>query len=614
MQRLFPKCITVVAMSNLTITLLLPVSGIIVTAILVAASRKRRAARQDQDASEDLSWINDIRPADVGLAKGKNGNKKAGSKKAASKKTGSKNNNNSKTTPVPEQPAIETSCSSEEETEDEHDDIQLLAALQKNSSSKTPAAQTTTTKKSLTQLKNDSKVEIVEEDSPMEEGEGWSKVPTKDELVISSLRSRIESLAQSLQTSEAEKGTAEKALVQAQEKLARLEAELKERTQNFQLRTVSLEAEIESQRQTSQILLKRMSEMEENDLAEAKEEIDRLTEEIGKIEKNSVKVSNERDSLAGELCETQGKLSACLEEIAQLKQDIESFIALKQKYGSVEAELSKVKKALFETESSLINLKSQEASRSAEFKHAIEKKEQENSELARKVEMKETLVNSLEDQIKSLESDLQSFKQSCADLEREKEALVCDKESFEKEVLALNQKIEDISSHYESQIEKDNTLMDSYESESDKLKFEIYAKTVINGTLESKNAELQKRVEELSSLSESNAAELETLREHQKAYNADKLESVEGELKLVKQKFADYLHQNAGMKTRYELLVAENNKLAVELSSYKAAIMPAAFKAATMASSSTKGTKPAPVKEVSTDVESVQASPEKANR
>lgn len=547
-------------MNSLTISLLLPISGIVVSAVLVAVNRNKKKRQQQQgDAPVDLSWLDEYEQPKGGQ-KQKKQNQKAKNKNKA-KKTFDK--------PVAVnagEASVAASSSSESEADD-HDDIALLAAIQKGSKLVKPAAPIKPVVKAVPIVESTGKIEETET------GEGWASVPTKEELVLSSLRSRIDSLSKSLETSEHAKSIAEKSLAQAQEKVEKLESELKDRQHNYQLRLISVENEMAGARSQAQAMARRIAEITETELAESKEEVSRLSAELYAVEKQVKEVASEKETLLERLGQVEFVASSRAEEISQLKESLESMNIWKSKHINLESEFSNLKQILFTTESDLINLRSQEASRAAETKNLISQKEDE--------------ISCLNESISSMKTDLEASRDAEMMLTEQINVLIAEhqnaiaaaKEESEAAVNVAESKTEELKTQLEQLIAEKTAELGKAGIASSKLAEELsLAKTEAEETskaiadltaqFESIKADSAKTVSDLEArLSDAlhQASSIQAEKEREK-------ESIQSELALVKSRFAEHLNKSLGIKTRKQELEKENALLNLELAEIKAAI------------------------------------------
>lgn len=553
-------------MTSLTISLLLPISGLVVSAVLVAVSRKKIQQQQQQDTAEvtpakiDLSWLDEYE---------KKGKKKQQQRKVKAKKPA-----------VPQQqvsaPASVDESSSSSSSEDDADDIQLLAAIQKNALASVKAAP----RKPVKAVKPvHVSTESVEEEATLEEG--WKAVPTKDELLIGSLRSRIAALGTSLEQAEAAKKEAERGLSAAQDRVQRLDTDLKERSAVFQLRLTGLEAELHSHRSHAQMLAKRVTILETQELSAAREEAERLAAIVAGAEARISGLLADKAALEASLLVAQLEAAQHLEEIAQLKASLESMGLLKSKHVSLEGDFAKLQQALFTTEGDLIALRSQEASRAAEHKR----------DLAEKLvadEAKEAAMQSLKQQVEELNGALETTTVELAEACTEKETLRAEMQA------ALEAAESSLSAAQEAGVQQ----LTGLQTELTAKESDLTSLRQHQGDLEAEIAALKETCAQIPLL-QSTLAELEEqladatqrLEEAQSAPAAaepsEELETARSQIQAIKQAFSQHLSQTYGMKGRLQELEQENMQLSLELSALKATM----YKQAIAGAEAEKGAK-----------------------
>lgn len=541
-------------MNSLPVSLLLPISGIVVSAVLVAVSRKKRQQQQDSNnpspAKIDLSWLDEYEKDGKGKGKKKDKQRKAKSKSKAS----------SGAAVIVSAPVKEDESSSSS-SEDDADDLQLLAAIQKNAIASVKAVPRTKPMAAIVRAQTS----VVFADA-VEEGieEGWKAVPTKDELLISSLRTRIAALSGSLDQAEASKKETEKSLIIAQDRAQWLESDLKERSAVFQLRLTGLEAELHSQRSHAQTLARRVTVLETQELSAAKEETERLTCMLASTDARLTELLAEKQALEAGLLKAQHQAALHVDEIAQLKASLESMGALKSKHVSLEAEFSKVQQALFTTESDLIALRSQEASRSAEHKREL-------SEKTAAMASKEALIAELKFQLEATSESLEKTRNQHADTFKECDALRSQleaaRESVASGVVALelvSKRISELEARLAEKQAEIAALCESkgaIESERQVLMTTVtQLQTTVEG-LESELADAKAKIAEQQELLQVASIPVEP---------SEELAAAQSQVQAIKQVFAQHLSQTFGMKSRLQELEQENMQLSLELSALKA--------------------------------------------
>ncbi len=487
-------------MQGLPISLLLPISGIVVTAVMVAVSRKKKPQLPGRPEI-DLSWLDKFE------------DKKSSKKKVKAKKPSKKGKPASTTISVPS----ETLAFSESEQDDGVDDIALLAAIQQKSMP-IPVQQPKKAQESSESTDNE------------DDGE-WNRIPTKNELIISSLKSRVEALTKSLENTEKHKVEAEKNLVQAQEKVARLEADLKDRMASHQVSIQALEHELASHCNRASLLAQRLSNLEESELAESKEEINRLTRELYSLEALLKELRAERDSLMANFKESEEKSLLQSDEICRLKESVESLQGLKSKFINLENNYANLQKSLYSTESDLISLRSQEATKAAEYKIVLAEKEE--------------IIAALQTEVCSKSAEIESFLIKQAELESHM-ANAEEVESLKAELESLNDKLEGTSKTIES------------------LEEELANKTTTIELMATEIETLNTTIKSNQETSQSAHSELESLKEE--------LKKSECEFEAVKSRFLAHLKQTTGLKSEKEALEKENRRLADELYSLQMAV------------------------------------------
>lgn len=559
-------------MTSLSISLLLPISGIVVSAVLVAVSRKKKRDATSTGAGKpaeiDISWLDEYEKAEK-------------SRKAKPQKAKKPQKKKEQVKPVlsADEPVSQESVKESEVESDGLDDIQLLAAMQKRAFLKKASKPTVKAVSAPIAVVSapapvadgpvtDAPVQVAEqiETVPEEDEAGWDRVPTKDELIISGLKDKVAALTKSLEQAEQAKAVAEKNLSLVQEKALRTEAEMKEKTVMFINQSSGLERELNSFRSHAQLLSKRVIQLEESELAETKEDIQRLTSELLAAESRVAELEAGRNEAAYKLDCAQRDASASSEEMAKLKATLESLSQFKAKYTGLEAEFAKVKQALYETESDLIILKSLEASRSAEHKKVLEAKDSEVvsllakvNELSQRLEGAETVSYG---QIDYLKGELVASQKGLEVLKAEYGKLVAEHEAALKQIATQN----------ESRVAELEAKLSGLEKE--KAALECSSANAIGNldAMKAAKAELEAKytaeVERTSALE----AELESVRAKEVEDKTDQVEGLKTELEAVKKRFAEYLTSNAGLKSRKEELEVENFHMFQELNQLKAAI------------------------------------------
>jgi len=591
-------------MTSLSISLLLPISGIVVTAVLVAAASARKKNRDAADAEIskeiDLSWLDEYEGKGKGK-KGKGGKQQQKKPKQAKKKS----------FPASLESFIDhASSSSSSEEEDQHDDIQLLAAIQKNG---------------IKSVKNNS---IVKQAAPnfapaavtyAEAVEGtdttWRAVPTKDELLISSLRSRIESMAANLTAANEAKAVAERSFSQAQTKAQRLEIDFQERTQHFSLRLNALEGDLRAERGNASLLAKRLEQLETSELAATRDEASRMAAALSEAVLRVNELNGEREELMRRLSQAEQDVAARAFEMAELKVSVESLQSFKFKYVYLESEHSKVKQALYATEADLIALRSQEASRAAEHKRIAEEAEIQESDLKASVLKLEKQISdftsakndAFESEKRLIVTELDETKSKLATLEESLKGrleafsgLEADKQKLAEELFKAETAHDDLyHAHQTALKEAENRLtlikanliateeeavgVTASKLDEQATKFQADMKTLAT-ELEaamSDNAELKETIDnlqfevELVPSLQTRIAELESELSEKSTTVASLESNNREEMETIKQAFGQHLTQSFGLKSRCQQLEQENMNLIGELSSLKATLFKA---------------------------------------
>lgn len=394
--------------------------------------------------------------------------------------------------------------------------------------------------------------------------EKWSRVPTKQEEAIVSLKSRITTITNQLEESEREvadlKNTLEKESARAKE----AENELKDRSRSYQIRWVEMETEISNLKGAKEQLMKRLSESlsaQDVMLKQRDDIIASLKDRIAELEMVSASVPLLKKQVTGheetekvlreDISRLETKLSQALERDEQLKQERSQaegkLQELQKRLDSLQidrekiaTEMSSLKEQLSQTMSSMTAAKEQAQlgqvsldQKSEEIKKLKEELEDlaavknEVSKLLEVLKLKETEIDTLQDTLSKVKEEKVSLELTNSSA-NEREAAMA------KELSQLKEAISD------TQMQKDN-LAAQLAAISDKDN-QIAKLTLDLGTIEEERNRLRGDLEKIET-------ETRELKERSNQENYAHLQAAEETKKEAEAKASNLQDEVAKLRT-----------------------------------------------------------------
>lgn len=415
---------------------------------------------------------------------------------------------------------------------------------------------------SLSQGKKETKV--VEAKSPIvaqitlnealvsKDEDSWKRIPTREEEITSSLKSKVTALTKQLEETlsecKASKSQAEKENKRANE----AEKELKDRSRNFQTRWLDLENEITSLKATRDNLTTRLSELGNMTVAnEAHEQMmQSLNAKIVELENKTMVIPTLNEQLAALMVsESQAKseLSECQQSLTR---EVENLSSEKAATRDLEQQLAMASSRNAELASSLQEAQKSKAEVEGKLKSLENDLKETQSRLA-SIAVEKAAING---ELSSVKKYLEEVQVSVANLS-EMRLLV---DSQQQENAELKDTVESLERTAEEKIEKIATL----EGEKEEMKQELEkAKRSLAATSEIDNPkydELTLQVQELQSqcqsLSERNCKAQEIVAEKIKALeNAEKKMTIMNNVSAAK--YASFDKEIAELKAEREELL-----------------------------------------------------------
>ncbi|PJF17743.1 hypothetical protein PSACC_02447 [Paramicrosporidium saccamoebae] len=182
----------------------------------------------------------------------------------------------------------------------------------------------------------------IEVASDGKEDEGWTRVPTKEEEIAVTLRTRVANLTRQLEASTSESAEL-KSLVQREEKRAmEAERELKDRSRSFQIRWVEMESEISSLKNSKAGLMSKVDELlsVSSEFTAHSETIKAQEAKITSLETALNASSTQESKTRSELGQVKAHLAAEKDSLAELKHNC---IAINEQANNLMAQLEQSK-------------------------------------------------------------------------------------------------------------------------------------------------------------------------------------------------------------------------------------------------------------------------------
>lgn len=435
--------------------------------------------------------------------------------------------------------AVEDNAESSEDTRALSDEEQLLhlASLQGKTTRLSQGKET-----KVVEAKSPIVAQITLNDALVSKDEdSWTRVPTREEEINSSLKSKITALTKQLEETlsecKASKSQAERENKRANE----AEKELKDRSRNFQTRWLDLENEITSLKATRDNLTTRLSELGNTTVMnEAHEQMmQSLNAKIVELENETMAIPTLKEQLAALMAsESQAKseLSECQQLLAREVQNLSSEKAATRDFeqqleivsnrnaelasslqdaqkgkAEVEGKLKSLENDLKETQSRLASIAVEKAAINGELSSVkkyldevqasvanfsemrllVNSQQQENIELKDTVE---SLERTAEEKIATLEGEKEEMKQ---ELEKAKRSLAATSEIDNPKYDELTLQVQELQSQCQSLSERNCKAQEIVAEKSKALDNAEKKITIMNNVSAAKYASFDKEIAEL---------------------------------------------------------------------------------------------------------------------